>query len=238
MTRGEDKSQDLVDYVYEEVVDYVCDPGMLFSRDLNVAGLAKKLGVSRTPVSMALTRLECDGLVHKLAGGGWVTAKPTVEDLDELFELREVLDPLLVRKAAQSVDSATAERLLQAVEGMESACEANDLDQWLAADRHFHECLFDLAGNERLVRLQAQLRNQLVSVVAGNVLFGNQMEISCQDHRNLAEAISVGDGELAVKHALDHIVRLKESLVRMLERILGPFSGSRLDEFGSGRPDR
>jgi DNA-binding GntR family transcriptional regulator len=224
---------DLVDQVYAQMLTLVRERGLPAPETLNVASLANDLGVSRTPVNMALVRLECEGLVHKLPEGGWMTAEYTHKDLEDLFELREVLDTLVVQKAVQQATPEDIAALFRIVDQMQDAAEEKNVDRWLTFDQRYKSYLLELTGNDRLKQIQEQLHNQLFRMMVTNLLVGDRMPLSTREHREMTEAIATGDPDIAVKHTLNHLFSMKASLLDMYNNILLPLRGQR--PWGSGR---
>jgi DNA-binding GntR family transcriptional regulator len=219
------RATDLVDQVYFEMLTILRERELPAPETLNVASLASNLGVSRTPVNMALVRLECEGLVHKLPEGGWTTADFTQKDLEELFELREVLDTLLIQKVVQEATPEDIAALFCIVDQMQDAAEEKDVDRWLTLDQNYKRYLLELAGNSRLMHFQELLHNQVVRMIVNNLLVTDRMLVSTQEHREMTEAIATGDAVIAVNHALSHLSSMKASLLDIYKNILLPLRG-------------
>lgn len=219
------KNPSLVDTVYEQILSWLNDRGLTGTETLHAASLAEELRVSRTPVNMALVRLECEGLIEKNDGKGWATIPLCLKDIEGIFDLKDLLEPLTVRRAAERITPQAAETLLSIVEEMERASAANDLESWLAADRRYHDLLHDLAGNRFLKRFQEQLNNQLYRLEVGHFAMEGRMETACAEHRQVAEAIAAGQPEQAAECALAHIRALRESMLNVVKNVLIPFLG-------------
>jgi DNA-binding GntR family transcriptional regulator len=224
---GEDRhaAADLVDQVYEQLLTLLRQRGLPAPETLNVASLASELGVSRTPVSMALVRMECDGLVRKLPGGGWITAEFTITDLDEVFELREVLDTFAMQEAMRHATPEDIAALYRFIEQMQEAADARDIERWMTLDQSYSNCLLNLTGNTRLQRYLEQLHSQLYRMMLTNLLVSHRMLVSTQEHRAMTEAIASGDADAAVKQTLNHLFGMKTSLLDIYDNILQPLRG-------------
>lgn len=219
------EGMDLMDQVYAQLLALLRQRGLPTPEILNVASLASELGVSRTPVSMALVRLECDGLVRKLPGGGWITTEFTHRDFEEIFELRAVLDTLTLRKAAQQATPEDVAALFRIVDQMQEAADTKDVDRWVAHDQAYESYLLKLTGNGRLWRVQDQLHSQLYRMMLTNLLVSDRMTVSTREHREMTEAIASGDPEVAVDRALNHLFSMKSSLLDVYNNILQPLRG-------------
>jgi len=215
----------LVDEVYNRILRTLNDRVALTPERLPVSGIARKLGVSRTPVTMALVRLECDGLVRRRANGGWYTRSLRLEDIEEIFELKEALAPLFMSKAAERITPEEAEELLKLVEQLEKAVHLNDVDGWLEADRSYHDLLLRVISNTRYEQIQDQLSSQIYRLRVGQMVLKERMAVSAVQHRQMAEAVAANDPQLAARVTLEHLRSLKASLVHLVKEILIPVMG-------------
>jgi len=222
------KGQSLVDSVCERILDILHSRGLAGPETLSVAGLAEELGVSRTPVNMALVRLESAGLVQRYAGKGWTTTPLSLEDIEGIFDLKDLLEPFAARRAAERVTPEGTAELLGSVDAMEAASEAGDLAGWVEADRRYHALLHELAGNRRLRQFQEQLNNQLYRLECGHLTMEGRMAVACQEHRRIAEAVAAGEADLAARQARAHVQALRTSIVDVVENVLMPFLGREL----------
>jgi DNA-binding GntR family transcriptional regulator len=218
----------LVDSVYAQLFDLVNSRGLASTEVLNASSLAQELGVSRTPVTMALMRLESLGLIRRHSAKGWITVPLSLEDIGGIFDLKRVLEPLEARRAAENITPEAARALVDIVEEMEQASQVRDVKGWLAADRLYHGLLHEIAGNRRLKQFQEQLNSQLYRLDAGYVGMKGRMAAACSEHRSVAEAVSAGDPDLAAERAQQHIVSLRESLTSVVRDLLMPFLGREL----------
>ena len=119
---------------------------------LNEATIADLLGVSRGPVREAFRALEESGLVRLEKNRGVFVRQIAVEEADEIYELRAVLDEFAGRRVAQTVAPADLKTLRALVERMDRAAARNDVDAYHAANLEFHDTLVALAGNAQAAR--------------------------------------------------------------------------------------
>jgi DNA-binding GntR family transcriptional regulator len=223
-----EKYRNLVDSVYAQLLDLVNSRGLASTEVLNASSLAQELGVSRTPVTMALMRLESQGLIQRHSAKGWITVSLSIEDIEGIFDLKHLLEPLEARRAAEKVTPEAARALAEIIEEMEQASREEDVKGWLAADRRYHHVLHKLAANARLKQFQEQLNSQLYRLNAGYVGMKGRMVQACAEHRSVAEAICDGNPVLAAQRAEEHIVSLRESLTSVVRDLLVPFLGRQL----------
>jgi DNA-binding GntR family transcriptional regulator len=219
---------DLVDNVYDQVVATINGRGLIGPDDISDGVLAQQLGVSRTPVRMALARLESEGLVRRVHGKGWVVITPTLKDIEDIFDVQETLEMLVVRKAAERIGPEASARLMLIADELKRAAEGGDLGEWFAVDQRFHDLLYTVVGNDRLTRYMGQLASQWYRFRAGYIAIEGQLAVLYQEHRAIAEAIVARDPDRAAECVLQHDRHIRQNLVTIVRNILAPFQGQRV----------
>lgn len=178
--------------------------------------LADQLGISRTPIREALVRLQQEGLVELLPGGG---VRVKVLDLDEaveLYDLREVLDGLAARLAASRIDAATLTRLDRALARQALCVERGDAGPWFAAHVAFHEEIVRAAGNRQLARLSTVIRLSIRHFHPLLLRTEHRLEHAYAEHRAIYDAIRTHDAEGAERLARAHIANAKEIVLKTM----------------------
>lgn len=178
---------------------------------LSVPSLAEQLGVSRSPVREALTRLISDGLAVQVPRRGAVVARLTLPDLLPVYVLREVLDGLAARLAATRIGPEAEARLRKALTDHAVAAGRDDSKAAADADIAFHSELRRTAGNAELEQtlggIQARIRVTMQTTV---IIEGPLLAIS--DHQRILEAVTAREPERAERRARDHVARLIAAL--------------------------
>lgn len=207
------------DYVKNQIVTLGYRPGQF----INDTQIAAELEISRTPVREAFHRLENEGLLVNEARRGWRVYSLSLEDIHEIFDVKEVVEGMIARRAAQCDDAALREKLQQAVEQMCAASEAGDSEAWLQADFALHEVLFEMVNNERAYRIVTNLNDQWHRVRIGYVAMQARMRESSVEHKTFVAAILEGDPERAEHLMREHLNKVRQELVRLLVNIVLPF---------------
>ena len=133
--------QQAYDYVREQIINLGFKPGEFITD----AQITEQLKISRTPVREAFQRLEKEGLLVNEARKGWRVYMLDLEDIRDIFELKIVIEGMLVAKAAACTDKGLRKDLANALADMKASVEANDADLWLQTDIHLHNTLFLMA---------------------------------------------------------------------------------------------
>jgi DNA-binding GntR family transcriptional regulator len=160
--------------------------------------LAERLGVSRVPLREALKVLEGEGQVVYLPRRGYVVAELSVDDLLEVYRLRELLEAEALRVGVPDLDETVVDAVAQACQDVDDAGRAGDLVEMTAANRRLHFLVFDAAGMPRLSRTLRQLWD--ATDVYRAVYFagvGNRSRVS-HEHAELVAALRARDTARAV----------------------------------------
>jgi len=166
--------------------------------------LAERLGVSRVPLREALKVLEGEGHVAYLPRRGYVVAELSVDDLVEVYRMRELLEAEAIRVAVPRLDPDAVDAIAAAAREVDAAGRAGDLAAMTTANRDFHFLLFDAASMPRLSRTLRQLWD--ATDVYRSVYFagtGNRTRVK-HEHAALVAALRDGDAELAVHLQAEH----------------------------------
>lgn len=185
--------------------------------------IANQLSISRTPVREAFYRLEKEGLLIYEARRGWMIYTLSLENINDIFDIKEVVEGMVARKAADCQDEILKTALREALTRMESAAIEQNADAWLEADKHLHGILFQMAGNELASRIVANLNDQWHRVRLGFVALQGRTIRSADEHRSIIESILAGDGEEAERRMRAHLNKVRSELVHLLVTMVLPF---------------
>jgi DNA-binding GntR family transcriptional regulator len=180
---------------------------------LVVAEVTKALGVSAGPVREAIRRLTGEGLVEIEPHRGASVRALKSRDVREIFQLREVVEGLAARLAAEAIGPHRAELEASMAEMREVIAGQGD---YIAHNHAFHELIYRLAGNDRLAETAAQLALPLYQMRYHQVMDRAYVRASAAEHELIAEAILDGDGPRAERMMRNHV---RNSGAAMLEAL-------------------
>ena len=206
----------LADQVYEELRSRVLTRQHPAGSKLSLHVLASELGVSRSPVHQALTRLVSEGLLTVKARRGYFVTPVTAQALADGYDVRLALE-LHAAEAAGRLDAAD----LQAFESLlEATAAAISHEEWDPANAAFHEYQIDLAGNTLLSRVYRELSvNLMMQVIRGGRVEAHATLVT--EHQRIVDAFAAGDVE-AVRGAIrEHIDTGRRIALEALERAGG-----------------
>lgn len=200
------KGRQAYDLLRREIVSCRILPGTRFTE----AELMERLEIGKASCRIALQRLIQDGFIASMPRHGYRVTPITVKDVEEVFALRLVLEPLAARGAAGRVNRAHLERLEQACRVKLTTDVGNQIDFFLEANRSFHMAIAEAAGNQRLVRTLSSLLDEMTRLVAlGFGVQGVRPNIA-NDHVLLIEYLSAGDAAAAAEVARRHVETFRE----------------------------
>jgi len=178
-------------------------PGSIHS----AVNLADRLGVSATPVRDAMRALAASGLVEVLPNRGFRVTVMDDQDLDEICALRLMLEVPAIALVVQRASDSELDALGTWLGRLEAAAANSDLPGFLIAERGFQLELLALAGNRRLVRVVADLRDQ--TRITGLRSPAAMHEVAAGEHRPLLEAIRARDVATAQHRITAHLQALR-----------------------------
>ncbi|HEU0256472.1 MAG TPA: GntR family transcriptional regulator [Microbacteriaceae bacterium] len=180
--------------------------------------LIERLGVSRTTVREALRELISDGLVTVMPQRGAIVSIPSAEEAADLYEIRAVLESLLVRHFVERVDEAGVARLSASVDEFERTVhDGSDVQEVLAAKDGFYAVLLEGAQSSTLEQLLAGLKARVHMLRATSLGQEGRAEEVVAELRATVEAIGRRDGAAAARLFADHVHRASRTAMRALD---------------------
>lgn len=181
---------------------------------LNETPVAEMLGVSRGPVREAFRALEESGLVRLEKNRGVYVRQIAVDEADEIYELRAIMDEFAGRRVAQKIAPSDLKRLRGLVERMDKAAERNDLDAYHRANVEFHDTLVALAGNSKLLLIYRRLVNELYLYRRTTLTQVGSLPVSTREHHDILDKIAAGQPAAAGRALYEHVLGSRERMHR------------------------
>ena len=200
----------LTDQVVDRLRDAILSGALAPGTHLSVPEIARQLGVSRTPAREGLIMLEREGLVEPRASTGVAVIAGSTADILDLLDIREGLETMTVRRAAERMDGEAVARLKSLSARHEAVVEQGDLAGHVELDAAFHRLIREGAGNARLARQLVQIEQQLR--VLNSRLSRTQGwsgRAVLRDHKAIIEAIAARDPDRAEEQMRAHILRTR-----------------------------
>jgi DNA-binding GntR family transcriptional regulator len=166
-------------------------PGETYS----APALGQRFGVSATPVREAMLDLAKDGLVEVVRNKGFRVVDMSEADLDQISDIRFLLEVPSAAKVALSITSAQIDELAGIADEIVAAARDGDLIGYLDADRRFHVALISTLDNPRLTDIVDRLRRQTRLYGLNDLVQAGRLDSSAQEHRDNVEALRSGSAE-------------------------------------------
>ncbi|GAA3213438.1 GntR family transcriptional regulator [Microbacterium terregens] len=176
--------------------------------------LASRFGASRVPVRQALQQLEYEGLVTVVANAGAWVSSLTLAECEEVYQMRERLEPLLLRYSAPHLSAQEIQKLADLARRI--TVDGADTDTFLALDRQFHLASYAGAHTSQLGDLIQKLWNTTAPYRRAYVASweADSRRIAHEEHHLIVAALRDGDVEEAERVLAGHIRRTRRQLVK------------------------
>ena len=223
-------SQSLNDIAYTYICKLLVEDRILPNQRLSEQYLAKELGISRTPVREAINRLCGEGILHQVPSSGTYIMEPSIDDVLELYEIREALECYLVKKAVPMMTHADFKLIRKEYETMKDAVEqmkkAGDiylsgdiLGQFLKADWAFHRHLIESADNRHALKIldDTQLKGCVYGIRSHR---RNEEHLNrvLRLHRRIAIAVTQGNENSAAHWLRMHIRESRRDAIDAIKK--------------------
>lgn len=214
--RRRQKPTSLTERVYvmlrSEILTCVLEPG----KEVSEAELAERFQVSKTPVREALATLRLEGLVRTFPRRGYQIVPVTFGDMNELFDLRTILEAGAAELACQRITDAEIENLNKLADVVYDRSEQPSLQRFIEANRHFHLAIAKASGNERLYQL---LMRQIDELERFFYLGARLRDVSSEtqsDHHAIVDTLSKRDPAAAREIMIRHNEITRQGLFQAL----------------------
>jgi phosphonate utilization transcriptional regulator len=208
------RSRPLAHLVQSEIERQILSGELQAGERLNELAIARTLGISRAPVRECLRALEQTGLVVVKKNYGVYVRVVSIEEVQEIYQVRALIDAGVGEELARRIDPANLAQLERLVERMESAHAAGDAATYHEINVTFHEKMVESVGNRKLLEIYRKLLNELTLYRRRSLGQPGAMESSEKEHHALLEAIRSGDAGKAGKAMRRHILASSERLQR------------------------
>ena len=211
--------------IKDDIISCALQPG----EEISEAVLVARYGLSKAPIRSALMRLRQEGLVVSRGRLGNIVTPVTLGDVQEISQLRLVLEVTATRLAAGNVDAKRIGELNRAVQaGYEPGNETSEA-AYLRANREFHRYVAEASGNRRLAALVIDLMEQHERIVHLGLAMQKREHEFLHFHDELVSALIEGDGDRAAELTEES---LRGGLRKVMEALLS--SANQISVVGTG----
>ena len=171
--------------------------------------IAEKIGVSRTPIRHAIQKLTAQGFVSTLHNSGARVADWSSQDLEEITQMRALLEGFGAGIAARKVseyDLATLEGLAADMEAAANRASREDLEAITELNSRFHMAIIEASGNRRLAEVIGNLAHPLLVQRRFSAFSPERLRRSMDQHREIIDALRAGSSDWATNIMRAHIL--------------------------------
>ena len=203
------------------IIDGRLEPG----RRLKEEELARGLGISRTPVREALLVLQTEGLLESAPNRGATVRSYEADDLDDLYQLRAVLEGFAARRSASRISADDLARLRESCDRFVELRAEDDVAELVEENVSFHNIVLEAAGSERLAQMVRKVIELPLVYRSYFWYSAEQKLISEHYHRQLTTALAARDAERAELLMKEHVLEARDFLVARLRASGGSDDG-------------
>ena len=175
--------------------------------------IAKQLGVSRTPVREALQKLAADGLVKINPNLGMMVVGFSLEDIQEVLQIRRVLEGLVASLAAKKINHEEIKALEKIIEQMRISISKNDILSYSSNNGKFHKLLLKICDNKQLIKICSNLSGRDHRFKIRALTIPGRLKYSLEEHKNILEALKKGDSKKAERLSQKHMDNVLENIL-------------------------
>ncbi|MCY4445981.1 MAG: GntR family transcriptional regulator [Rhodobacteraceae bacterium] len=172
---------------------------------LDEVSLAKKYGVSRTPLREALRKIAHSGLAELIPRRGTFVRQPSLAELIEMFEVMAEIEAVCGRLAAKRISDEALAELHDANEKCQKAVEAQDPDSYYTENARFHRIIYEESGNKFLAIEAGNLHKRLQPFRRHQLRLRGRMAQSLSEHKAVLETLERGDSEATANALRGHV---------------------------------
>jgi DNA-binding GntR family transcriptional regulator len=215
------ESPNLRDQTYDIIKNMIIVREIEPGKKINEEQLAKEIQVSRTPIREALCRLGNEGIVKIIPRRGAFVADLTEINVSEILLIREVLEGLVARLAAENIDEKTLEKLRKTLEKVSTTPEKNrDLINYTRSEVNFHALLLSATNNQMLKNMMEIVNAHLQIIRLRTVVIPQRAQKTVKEHQQILKAIENRDASAAEELMRQHVRSVREVALKNIEAIV------------------
>ncbi len=195
--------------IRENLLNCKYEPGQFLNEDT----LCEELNMSRTPIRDALGRLEQERLITIYPKKGMCVSPISLNDVNDVFEARCILEPYIIRTYCQHLDRNIMNKLQQLLKD-EINCIDTNISEFFAIDDQFHSVFIHQSTNDYFIQLNRNLnsQNMRMRILSGR-FSSTRLQMTFKEHEKIFYELSMGHTEAAAQAMEEHLLAAKESVL-------------------------
>lgn len=216
MKAAKPKSDTFIDLVYDRLKAMAINFDLRPGERLNEGELAKLLGVSRTPVREALSRLSTEGLIRFVRGKGFFCRELSAKEVFDLYEFRKSLEVMALRLSVVRASDRDIDALSDFLRKTGPEPGDRSIKELVTLDEFFHVELMRMSGNEEMLRLLHNVTERIRFVRWIDMEQGDRTKTQIE-HRKVLQALKKRDEKACVSILESHIDRRMDQIVSAIK---------------------
>jgi DNA-binding GntR family transcriptional regulator len=214
------QSEDSTQLAYHGIRHMLYTKELVPGQRIAYRDLAEKLRLSSTPIIQALKWLELQGFVQHEPNRGYSMAPFSLKELEELYEIRELIEPSLIPAAIEKIDKKGISDLKAALDAHLSAERDFYLKERLFKNRDFHMTLASLSGKATQVRILENVFDMLFLKYGGDYFPISSLSSTDQAHQEIYDAVALRSLERARSVLKNHLTNVKIQVMSCIRKVL------------------
>jgi DNA-binding GntR family transcriptional regulator len=206
------------DEVYLSVKEAILTGELAPGERLSIGRLLRQVGFSPTPIREALLKLEQEGFVSRLQKGGFIVSRFTKKDIEEIFQIRSVLESFAAGLAMDHIQTTDIKWLEKNVEESKQYVMKNELAKVSTLNTKFHDYLNGLSRNDRLLSLINEMRDRIYQYRSAILRVPDKAKISIDHHGKMIQAIKEKNINLLRELTQEHVQIGKDVIFTEIEK--------------------
>jgi DNA-binding GntR family transcriptional regulator len=208
--------KDLANKAYRAIKDGIIRYRLKPGSSLRFGDLSKALQMSQTPIREALSRLQQEHFVQPDSVKGYVVSTFDLQEVEELYDLRIILEVPTVRMAVRQMIETDRGELYDILQKVRSLITTGHKMETIELDKQFHATILKKSGNRLLSEIGENILDRVIRIQNLNVLTSDRLFVAHQHHEEIFNAIQEGDAEKAATLMERHLTSAKEYIMSRL----------------------
>jgi DNA-binding GntR family transcriptional regulator len=195
----------LNEIIYEDLKDKILRGDIPSKKRLQEDNLTKDYETSRTPIRDALRKLEQENIIEKLPYGGYEIKDVDIEEIEEIFGIRSVLESYAASLATKRITEAEVEKIEEILVRAKEALKNDDYETFIDLDTEFHTSFYKASRSEHLVRILLNLWDYFIRYRKIAFLTKPNLEDSLKGHQIILKKLKEGDQKAVENLVREHV---------------------------------
>lgn len=208
------KNKNISEQAYLHIRDSLLKSGVYVGQKIPHQELGQKLGISHTPLREALFRLSAEGLLVHQNYKGFSVPAITLEEAQEIYEAREIIEPYLVEKACKQITGAKIRTFHKIIKNYKQLMTEPYHRKRILTDKKFHLEISKMAGNRTLTRLLNQMYDKLIFKSPIEQISQERGKEAINEHTEILKTLENKDGKKASRIMRKHVRAQRDYVIK------------------------